>query len=301
MAVTVHDILIIGFHAVLVRFLDATARRRVVTGYRQADIGSVRKPEGPLNQPLAKGSPPHYDSSVPILQSPGKNLGSRCRTLVHHHHYTAFGKETVLGGIKRLLGLRLAFHIDNQLVLGQKFISQIHRHIQIATRIAPQIQNQILHPLRLQFLQSSAHLLHAGTGKARQHDVSVFLVNHEIGIDAVERYLVSDYLEMQYLRLALTFDAHIHLGAFLASQMLEHEISRSVLAGCVHRVYRHDFVPGQQAHLGRRAVGYHLDNHDAVVVGLERDPDAVEVAHQGLVHLLQVLGRDIGRMGIQFL
>ena len=106
---------------------------------------------------------------------------------------------------------------------------------------------------------------------------------------------------MQNFRLALTLDAHIHLGAFLASQMLEYEIPVGVLAGGAHCVYRHNLVPGQQAHLGRRPVGYHLDNHNAVVVGLERDPDAVEVAYQGLVHFLQILGRDIGRMGIQFL
>ena len=70
----------------LVRFLHAAARRRIVAGRGEAEHGAIGKFDRHLHQTLAERAAAHDDGTVVVLHGPGEDFACRGRGFVHQHH-----------------------------------------------------------------------------------------------------------------------------------------------------------------------------------------------------------------------
>ena len=93
--------------------------------------------------------------------------------------------------------------VDNEPVLRQEFIGNLYGRLQIATRVATQVDGQIPEVLLRQTGERNQQLRVSVLTKVPDADVTCFLVEHVGGCDALSRYLSACDHEFTYLFLAI--------------------------------------------------------------------------------------------------
>ena len=182
-----------------------------------------------------------------------------------------------------------ALGIDDQLVPLQELIDHGDGGVQIPSGVAPQVEDERLHALRLELRHRRLELLVGILRKTVELDVADLLLHHERGVDAVQRDLVAHDLEIDQLGVTAAFHAHGDLGAFLATEMLLHILVVDFLPETVLAVDLDELVPRHDADFLRRTARSGTDDGDGVADQLEGHADALKTAHQRLVGLLYIL------------
>ena len=246
--------------AVFIRFLDGTARRRIIAGNRQADHRTVRHRDRFLYQPFPERAAAYDHASIPILHCAGKDFTGGCGCFVYQHDQASLFKVSAsrrLGFFARLL---VSFGINDQLVLAQKLVGQVDRDVQISPAVSLQIEDQVFHSLFLQFLQGFPKFVGRRSGKAVQFDVSGSLICHVSGIQAVYRNFSTRDLELDQVGHSATQDLHPHFRVLRAAQAFHHIRVLHLDAGNQRVVHHDDAVASHQADLFRRSAGNYLDH-----------------------------------------
>ena len=107
----------------------------------------VSKLDGLLYQPLAEGAPSDNGASVVVLDGTRQNLGGGGRALVdEYYEWNVLIGAAPVAAI--LLSGRLAsLRIDDEAVFGQKLVGYLDSRLEIATRIAAQVDSEVLESL----------------------------------------------------------------------------------------------------------------------------------------------------------
>ena len=284
---------------ILVRFLDTTACRRIITRNGKTNHGTVRQIDRTLYKSLSEGTATHYHAPVPILHSTGNNLARRSRIFVHQDHQFTELMLSVTIGIKVPTGAPTAFCVDNQFLLTQELIGYVNGSIQITSSITLQIENEILHSLSFQGSQCIHEFLVCSRCKTVNLDVTDLRSYHIRSIQTVHRNLVATDSEGKQLRNSPTQYLYIHLRTFWSLQAT-HDIFRTHLHTGYHRVvHHHDTVACQDSHLFRRSTRHRLNDKQGIFSHVELNTDTIEIALQGLVHAFHFFRCGIGGMRIQ--
>src|SRR5690606_3279269 len=112
----------------------------IIARHGQPDHGAVGQGKLTLYQSFTKGPSPDYHTTIPILQSPGKNLAGRSGSFVDQHHQLAALQFTTFGGIHRVTGLILSFGIDDELGVVKEFVSYLIGSLQDTPSIIGKIK-----------------------------------------------------------------------------------------------------------------------------------------------------------------
>ena len=160
-------------------------------GNGQPDHRAVRQINGTLYQAFTERATTDNDATVLILDGSRDNLCGRGCIAVNQYYHLAVHEDTVT--IRRIVcaGSPAPFRIDNQVIFLKELIRNIHGSLQIATAILLQVEDQMLHPLPLQFLQTLQKLLMGGGAKITDADKADFRTNHIHSIDGMDGDLVA--------------------------------------------------------------------------------------------------------------
>ena len=291
----------IVLNAVFVGTLDATTRRRVVTRGGEADDGAVGQVERSLYQTFAEGTTADDDATVVVLDGPRENLAGRGRAFVDEDDEFAGGVKSVFLAPPFLTRRVYAFGEDDEFVFGEELVDELDGGVEVAARVAAQVEDERLHALCLQLGESLHELLVRLLREAVKLDVADMVVEHIGCVDAVQRNLVAGDFKINEFGVATALHADGDLGAFLAAQAFLHIVVVDLLAKGILAVDFDDLVTGHDADLLGGTSRRGTDDGDSVADELVGHADALEATHEGLVGLLHIFLRDVGRVRVEFL
>ena len=285
--------------AVDIRLLYRSPRRGIVTRHGKTHGRAVVERYLILHQPLAEGAATYDKAAVVVLQRSGQNLARRCAPLVHQH-----GQIDVRRTAEPVAELLVAmpppiFGVDYKTPLGQKFVGYHYRLIQKAARITPQVEYQTLHALAAQTCQRPKQLDMRRARELRQTHVTdmTLAVEHKRRIDAVQLYGIAHDLYLDLVADALTAYRQTHVRTARSAQTL-YDILLRYVAPCHERVVdTHDTVAGTHSRAVARPLGNDVHDNDRIGGRIEHYAYAVELAVERFVDLIELLGRNIYRVG----
>ena len=285
--------------AQLVLFLDAAARRGVVAGYRKAYGRAVAEGNLLLYQPLAEGTASYNQTSVVVLYGPGKDFARRGRPFVGEDDKRCIleGAGPVRDGILTLEGP--AFGIDNQPVGREQFVGHVDGNIHQTTAVAAQVDDKAPGSLVVQLGEGIDELVVGGASEFAYLDVASLVVEHEGDVDAVHGNVAPGYLVGEGLLGRLAHDGEFDYRVFGTFQIFYYALVADAFAHEGRVVDGDDAVAGQNAHLFGGTARDYTHYVDGVVEDIELNADAAERAFQLFIDTLQVLGRNIGRVGVE--
>ena len=283
--------------ALSVGALDAASGRGEVASCGEAYLAAVGKGVHGLHKPFAVAAPPDKSAAVPILYGTADNLGGRGGLLVDEHHERAFAEVAPAVGAEVLTWAYATFLVDNQLAVGEELVGKSAGYVEESATVAAEVENECLHALALQLAHRLAKLVDRVAGKALEGDVADGVVLHEVDIDRVDGYLVALDVEGEGVGAAEHVDHHY--GAFFATQVTECEGVVGTVACGGDAVDTDKLVAGQHAYFFSGAAGNDLGDADGVGHYGEGDTHTLEVALQGFVGALDILGGDVDAMGVE--
>ena len=123
---------------------------------------------------------------------------------------------------------------------------------------------------------------------------------HIGGIDGLHGNLRTDNGELQQILDALTDNSQMHYRTFRTAQALHNLLFRHLHARNGGVIDGDDAVARYDAHLLGGTVGNGLDDEQRVLNHVELHADALEIATEGLVGILYLLGGHVTGVGIKF-
>src|SRR5262245_21259146 len=218
----VGDEVVIDAHAV-VRPLNRTAVGRVVFCGRQRQPCSPSQRVDGLHESLSKALLANQSGAATILQRRGDDLRGRSRLAVdqddHRHGFRSLILRKM--DLARITPLAPA-HRNDLDPFRQEGLGHLDRLLQQPAGIAPQVQNQRIHPLLLEFPDRAAQLL-CGllVESADQADVTDPGLQHEKVADRWEWHLVASDLHGQRLGRACALDNYADFGVALPAHIFQ--------------------------------------------------------------------------------
>ena len=184
--------------------------------------------------------------------------------------------------------------------MAEEVVGEVNSCLQETATVALQVDDEVFHATCHEEIDSIAEFLVGGGTEAADADVARCGVNHVVGIEGIDRYLVACDGELLHTVHSPTDDAQLHFGAFRATQAFHDFLLRHLHASDGGVVDRHNHVAGDDAHLFGRTAADGLNDDEGVFVHVELHTDALERPRDGLVECLHILGGGVGGMGVKF-
>ena len=124
-----------------------------------ADDGAVGQVERSLYQTFAEGTTADDDATVVVLDGTRENLAGRGRAFVDEDDEFAGGVKPVFLAPPFLTRRVYAFGEDDKFVFGEELVDEFNGGVEVASRVATQVEDERLHALSLQFGKSLHELL----------------------------------------------------------------------------------------------------------------------------------------------
>ena len=232
-----------------------------------------------------------------ILQGPRNNLSRRGRVPVHNHHNRI--RLTLVAGTRRVNPLRRvpALVRNDHVALANQMIHNRHSFRQQPTRIAPQIQNQALQLIFLQFLQAFFKLPARRLIELFHPDVANLRLQREDLRYTLPVDVVSNNVEHQRLFIALTCDMDLNRRALLAPQQFRNFGGIQTLSRFV--VHHFDGVARPQTSLIGRRTHERNHHHGLAIPAHNRHPNTRVPAALVFPQVFKVLRVKEVRVGVQ--
>ena len=259
----------------------------------------IIEPSGKGKGPFTESTASYDKAAVIVLNSPGKDFGSRCGKLIGYYDHTSVGKRRCCFCHERMLGRAASGSAYDRSIFRKELACHIEGSPKIASAVVGEIYDKILHALLLELGYGLAYLLACFLGKSGDTDISGRRIGHESLVDTVERNIVADNAETD--RISGTLHFKIHHRAFRPAEMLHHIGIDHLLAGQYGIVCTDNAVAGHNTDLLRRASGYGLDDIDSVLKHIELNAYAAELALERLSEFFRLGRRGICRMRIESL
>ena len=183
----------------------------------------------------------------------------------------------------------------------QEFVGNKNRLVEVSARIAPQIEEQLIHPLGLEAQQRLRQFRMRRAGKLAEFDVSDAVGQHEGGLDALDRHGAAHHLDLDRIGNAVAVQGQLHAAVTRAAQTADDLLLGNLLSGHEGVVDAHDAVTGSHAGLVARPRGDDVDHRHGIGQHVEDHANAVELPLEGFVDRLHLGGGDVDRMRIKLL
>ena len=288
-------------------WLYATAAGGEIAGGGETHLSAVGKREHALHKALAEGAASDNGGAVPVLHGASDDFAGRGGGFVDEHHETtllhfAFAvadstEVTPPVGAVVLPRSAAAFLIDDELSAVEELAGQSMCDVEVAAAVAPKVKYHGGHALLAEGFECLAEFVDRGTCKTDKTYVTHGVVGHEVGVDAIERYLVAH--DMESVDGALAQDIDDDSGPFLSTQVTEDKVVAGAVASGVDAVDADELVANHDAHLLAGAAVDDGLHDDGVIDNLKRDADAFKVALQAFVGTLNIFGRNINAVGVE--
>ena len=300
MLVTVVEIhRIIQSVALLIRFLNASAARRIIMCDGEANLAAIIEGERTLHQSLAEGSTANHHATVLILDGSGNNLCGRSGKLVGKHHHLALAPSAVSLRLVFLARRSTTAGINDEIALLQELVGNLSRSLKIASTIILKVEDKVLHSLLFQRIHRYCYLFMTGKTEAPQSDVSDARTNHISRIHRSYRNLIALYLEDELILDATAHDGKIHRGSLRTAETLHDFLLAHLHTRNSRIIHRNDAVASNDTHLLGRPIHYGLDDEQSIVYHVKLHANTVETSVQRFVHRLGFLGCGVGRMRVE--
>ena len=182
---------------ILVRTLDASARRCIIPGNSESDGRAVTKFNGLLNQSFTKRTTAYDCATIIVLDSARKNLAGRGRTLVDQHYQ--WHTLTAACSICIFFHSRIFATLseEHQSAFWKEFIHHTQGCIHIAACIVAQVNDESFAVLVTQLCNGIQQFYMCGTCKFIDFHIAEFIVYHIDSIDGVLGNITSHHDEVQ--------------------------------------------------------------------------------------------------------
>ena len=183
--------------------------------------------------------------------------------------------------------------------MTQKFVGKVDSCIEVASSVALQVENHILHSLLLKFFHCFLEFFGSRCPEAVDADIACLRLNHIGRVKAEDRYLVSFYGEHQRVLDAATDNFQIYFRAFRTAKTL-HDFFRTHLYTCNGAVVDgDDTVACKDSYFLGRTVADRLHHQQRIFNHLELYADAFEITLKRFVHLLHFFGVRVGGVRVE--
>ena len=259
---------------------------------------TVGQVDGTLNESFTKGATTHHNASVVVLNGTRNYLSSRGGIAIDEDYHLTFGKESATIGLIFCARHTTTLSIDDEVASIQELIGYLHGSMQIPSPILLQVKNERLHAFFLQLLQTLAELIVCGGAKTANADVAHLWTNHISSIDRLHRNLVASNNKQQGVGNAATNNAQVDFRSLGTTQT-----THNLLLGHFHTsnsgiVDRDDTIASQDTHLLRRTSADGLNDQQGILYHIKLNTNAFEVALQGFVGFLHLLGSEVTAMRV---
>ena len=257
--------------------LDAAAGGHVVTRRGEGQAAGAADGQHALDERLAPAGLADDQAAIMVLHGAGDDLAGAGRHPVDEDDE---GEGIQLGA---LAGAGLDFVpaiaallAHDELVGAEELAADADGGIQNAAAVEPQVEDQLLHALKLQGGDGPLEFLRGGLAEGLDLDESGGGIQHEAEVDAVCGHLGPRDGEVHQLLEPGPLDGELHEGALLSPQLLDGAIGGHALgAGAVDLL---DDVTRPHAQALGGAALHGTDDGDALVVLLDDGADAEERA-----------------------
>ena len=282
----------------LIRFLDASAARRIVMGDGETNFAAIIEGQRTLHQTLTKGSATNHYTTVLILDGSGNNFGGRSGKLIGEHYHLALAPSAVSLRLIFLARRCTTAGINDEIALLQELVGNLSRSLQITATIILKVEDKVFHSLLFQRIHRYCYLFMTGKTETSQSDVSDAWTNHISRIHRSYRNLIALHLKDELILDATAHDGKVHRGSLRTTKALHDFLLAHLDARNGSIVYSHDAVAGDDSHLLRWSVRNRLDNEQRIIYHVKLHANAIKTAVQRLVHRLGFLGCGVRRMRV---
>ena len=252
-----------------------------------------------LNQTLTEGTAADNRTAVIILDGTGEDLGCRSRTLINEHHQREMLIRATTISLVVLTGIATAFGIDDKLALGEELIGNLHSRLEIATRIATQVDDQTGESLLCQLRQGDEKLGIGVLAEILYLNIAAFIVEHITGGNALGGNLTTSDGNMADSLLAVADDTQLHLRVLRTLQTVHGLLVGNLLADKDRVVDLDNLVASQHTGTLCGAVADDILHADGVLTDGELDADAGERAAEVVVGNLALTGSDVDGVRVE--
>ena len=193
------------------------------------------------------------------------------------------------------------FRVDDQLAFVQEFVGDHDGLVEIAARVAPQVEDEFGGALRTQRIQRCLHLVEGRPCELSQLDVTDAVGNAERRFYAFDRNLVANDVDAHQVGDTLASQPEVYGRAARAAQFLHHVALREFLPRDERVIDLDNAVARLDAGLVARALRDDVQHDHRVGRHVEDHADAVEFAFERFVDFLHLRCRNIDRVGIELL
>ena len=183
----------------------------------------------------------------------------------------------------------------------QELVGHEDRLVEVAARVAAQVEDQPVDPLGTQLRQGLQQLLVGRPRELSQLDVARRAADAEGRLDAADRNDAAHDLHLDQIGDVLPPEAQPHGRSARSAQPLDDLVLRNAAARHERVVDLDDAVPGLDAGLVARSLRDDVEHDDRIGGHVEDHADAVELPFEGFVQRLHLRGGDIDRMGVKLL
>ena len=287
-------ITVVGFEEIFlfvaaVGLLDATSRGCVVARHGEADGRLVGEHDLLLHQPFAEGATAYDGATVVVLQGTGYDLAGTGRLAVDEHHHGHVFQHAATARIHVLPRAVAAFGIDDEAALGQELVGDVDGGGEVASRVATQVENELLHALLPEVGNALLEFLDGGGRELAEFEVADVFVKHVGDVDAVGRDGIARDGVVEEAVHATAPHLHLDFGTLRSFQLAHHVFVGQFLGGHKGVVHIDDAVAGEDAHLLGGSAFDDIDDGDGVPLKAELHADAVEATEQRVVDLVELL------------
>ena len=299
MLVARQQLAVVAFRSVAVRFLDRPSRRRVVARDGQTDRRAVRERDLTLDQSLAVGAAADDRAPVVVLKRSGQNLARRGTVFVDQHDQLFVGELSLPVAVLGLPVSRAVLRVDDHLVGGQELVRDRDGLFEQAARVAPDVEDELLHALSLELSDRFAQFFVGVDRELIELDIADIRADQVRSRDAFDRNGVAPDGDRDQPVDSGALDSEPDFAASRPPEPFHYFVLVHFDSGDCAVLDRHDPVSSLYACLGARSAGDDVQHDDRVGRHVEHDADAVELSFDRLVGLSEVLRAEIHRMRVE--
>ena len=279
--------------------LDPAAGRGVVARGRQREARAVGERVDALDEALAPRALAHDQPAVVVLDGPGHDFGSRRRAAIDQNDEGLVEVGAVARGEVLLRrGSGPALCVDDHRALRDEDVGDVHSLFEDAARIAPQVEQELLHTLFRELFDGLVELLARGVREVGEHDVAHARLEHEGVAHRFRRDLGPRDRHGNGLGEAHPPDRDRDRGALGAAELADDILGGDVLLELLGADVRDD-VAGADSHPVGRGALHRSDDRDLAHPFLDLDAEPVEGPVLLFLHRRELVGLEERRVRIE--
>ena len=234
-----------------------------------------------------------------VLYGSCHDFSGRSGVFAHKNGQLPLCEESASLGVEHLPGGGPAFGVYDKVVLLEELVGHFKGGSQVSATVGSEVEDELLHALLFQLGNRLLDLRPRGSSEAVKLDVARGRRHHIAGAKGIYGNFIAFEGELYEVFISTAQNSERHLRAFWSAEHAHDAVALHFYAGNGDAIASDEAVAGDDARLLARPFRDGLDDDEGVFKNIELHADAFEVAFEGLVELLRLLGIGIGGMGVE--